>query len=122
MLLVVIGCEVRLLHVLARIDGQRSEGVVRILLCLAPDGIVVAVLLDGPIHIGQQDGMELQTLTLVDGEDADTVDLAGWDRAAVDGLVPCLQEGVDVRWIAAQVVLQLVHKSKDVGVLTWNPV
>ena len=45
--------------------------------------------------------MELQTLTLVNGKDADAVDLASWDGTAVNGLVPCLQEGMNVRRIAA---------------------
>ena len=66
--------------------------------------------------------MELKALTLVNGKDADAVYLSGWDGVVVDALVPRLQEGMDVRWVAAKVVLQLVHKGEDIGILPRNSV
>ena len=60
----------------ARVDGYRqcAELVIECRVCIAPEDVALPVALNLPMAEGQQDGVELQTFRLVDGQDADARD------------------------------------------------
>ena len=63
----------------------------------------------------------LQSLRLVDGEDAHTTGDVALDGFRADGLVPLVEESSDVGGIVVDEVHELVIEGTDVGTLTCQP-
>ena len=61
--------------------------------------------------------VELQSLTLVDGDETDTISGIAMDALFMDGIVPFRQEGLDVAAIICQIAIQLVIERADIGTL-----
>ena len=96
-------------------DGQFAE---RRFVRLAPKD--VALFLQLPVAEGDDDVAELQTLRLVDGDEADAVDLVALDSFGAERLFPLADEGVDACGILADVGCQLVVEGADIGTLTLD--
>ena len=59
--------------------------------------------------------VELQTLALVDGEDADAVGSCVLNGLATDGFIPFTDKGINVGAVVERELVQLVVEGTDVG-------
>ena len=66
--------------------------------------------------------MEFQTLGLVDGQDADSVNLACRNGLMTKILVPESDEGLQIRGLAAQVLADSVEEAEEESILLLEPV
>ena len=103
-------------------DGQQLEAVEGSLRGRAPQEIRGAVTVDGPAAEGHEDGVELEALSLVDGDDADALDLPGGDGLAGEALVPVAEEGVDVRRLGVEEVQHRIEEAEEIGILAGEAV
>ena len=113
----VVGAVDGLCHEGRVVDGYKVQRVVGLLGGSTPHQLVVGLVLYFPVAERNQDGVELQSLGLVDGQDAYAVEFAAGDGLATEGFVPEVQESVDVRRVVLKIVGHGVEEGKEVGVL-----
>ena len=114
----VVGGEYAVLHLRRESYGERAHLVEGGLCGIAPEQAVEqGVNAQVPVHKGQEDGVILQSLGLVDGEDAYATGLAAGDGTGGEVVVPRLQKLMNVLRIVAQIALQLVHERQHIGIL-----
>ena len=81
---------------LAIVDGNQRQGTERFLMGLAPQDIGH---LQTPVGIRDDDIVELQSFTLMNCQDADTIRLCTLYGLGTNGLVPLADKRVDIRCI-----------------------
>ena len=115
MLMAVVGFVDGARHtLLAVIDGYEGQVTERRLRRTAPQH-VTALLLQLPVAEGADDVVELQTLGLVNADEADAAELVALYGFSTEVLVPFMQKAVNVGAVVGGVVGQLVIEGTDVG-------
>ena len=83
---------------------------------MAPED-VAALLLQLPVAEGYDDMLVLQSLRLMDGEDAYATGLVALDGLRTEGLLPLGEEGCNISSVLVDEVDEVVVESADVGTL-----
>ena len=107
-----------LLTIVDRGNGQVAE---RRFGGRAPED-VAALLLELPVAERTDDVVVLESLRLMDAEDAHTLGLVALDGLAAEALVPLEEEGADIGRVLADEVGQTVVEGADVGTLILETV
>ena len=120
MLMTVVGLIDGAHHLLLTVvDGYDRQVVERCLRWLAPEDIS-ALLLQLPVAEGADDMLVLQSLRLMNREDAYAAGLVALNGLRAEGLIPLVKEGGDVGGTLVDEVDEVVVEGTDIGTLAWQ--